>query len=308
MQRFRVIFAAAVTLLALSASACGSGDAPEAITDGGTTPEATVDDKLYGKEFEDFNPNNFDEGSANIDNEWWPQQPGMKYVYEGSEIEDGERGPHRVEFIVTDLTKVIADVRTVVSVEIDYSRGKLIEQELAFHAQDKEGNIWHLGQYRETYDDVELVGGRVFFPGYPEGARAGIRMHAEPRAGTPGYSQGYAPPPFHWTDRGRVYQVGQKTTVRSGSYDDVVVIEEWDAETEAGVFQLKYHARGVGVVRIGWRGPDPNKEELELVEAVRLSPEELAEVRVQALEMEERASFYTSGSSSAEQTLNAEAP
>ena len=308
MQRFRIIFAAAVTLLALSASACGSGDAPEASTDGGTTPEATVDDKLYGKEFEDFDANNFDDGSANIDNEWWPQQPGMKYVYEGSEIEDGERGPHRVEFIVTDLTKVIAGVRTVVSVEIDYSRGKLIEQELAFHAQDKEGNIWHLGQYRETYDDVELVGGRVFFPGYPEGARAGIRMHAEPRAGTPGYSQGYAPPPFHWTDRGRVYQVGQKTTVRSGSYDDVVVIEEWDAETEAGVFQLKYHARGVGVVRIGWRGDDPNKEELELVEVVQLTPEELAKVRAQALEMEERASFYTSGSSSAEQTLNAEAP
>jgi hypothetical protein len=105
-----------------------------------------------------------------------------------------------------------------------------------------------------------------------------------------------------------VYQVGQKTTVRSGSYDDVVVTEEWDQETPAGVFQLKYHARGVGIVRIGWRGPDPNKEELELVEVVRLTPEELAKVRAQALEMEERASFYTSGSSLAEQTLNAEAP
>ena len=308
MRRFLVFCLAAVTVLALSASACRGGSEPEATTDGETTPEATIDDAPYGKEFEDFDPNNFDDSSANIDNEWWPQQPGMKYVYEGSEIEDGERGPHRVEFIVTDLTKVIAGVRTVVSVEIEYSRGKLIEQELAFHAQDKQGNIWHLGQYRETYDDVEFVGGRVFFPGYPEGARAGIRMHAEPRLGTPGYSQGYAPPPFHWTDRGRVYQVGQKTTVQTGSYDDVVVTEEWDAETEPGVFQLKYHARGVGIVRIGWRGDDPNKEELELVEVAQLSPEELAKVRAQALEMEERASFYTSGSSSAEQTLDVEAP
>jgi hypothetical protein len=303
MRRFLVGCVAALALVALLAPGCGGEGPPESSTEG----EGTGASEDPGKQFEDFDPNHFDEGSVKIDNEWFPQKAGMKYIYEGERLEEGERVPHRVELIVTDLTKVIAGVRTVVSMEIDYSQGKLIEQELAFHAQDKEGNVWHLGQYRETYDEVEFVGGRIFIPGYPEGAKAGIRMHAEPRLGSPGYSQGYAPPPFQWTDRGRVYQVGQTTSVAAGSYDDVVVIEEWDAETEAGVFQLKYHARGVGIVRIGYRGDDPSQEEMDLVEVGPLSAEELAKVRATALEMEERALIY-GRTSPAEQTLSAEGP
>jgi hypothetical protein len=59
------------------------------------------------------------------------------------------------------------------------------------------------------------VGGRAWLDG-TDGAKAGIMMQADPRAGTPGYSQGYAPPPFNWTDVGRVDKVGQKTCVRTG--------------------------------------------------------------------------------------------
>ena len=49
-------------------------------------------------------------------------------------------------------------------------------------------------------------------------------------------------------------------------------------------------APGVGVVRVGWRGKnDESKEVLELVDFRRLSPEELAEVREDALALEDRA-------------------
>lgn len=262
--------------------------------------------EMMENEFEDFDPANFGDDSTHIDNEWWPLKPGTRLVYEGVSIQDGEEVPHRIVDTVTDLTKVISGVRTVVSLEEDYSDDQLIEQEIAFHAQDNDGNVWHFGQLRETYDENEFVGGRVWLVGLPEGAKAGIRMPAQPEPGTPGYSQGYAPDPFNWTDRARVYQVGQETEVPTGSYDDVMVIEEWDAETPEGVFQLKYYARGVGVVRIGFRGPDPEQEEMELVEIVELDPEALAAAREQALQIEARAYMYAINTPPAEPMPEAE--
>ena len=295
MRRLRVMFVPAVAVLLLSAWACSGDATPKANSEDQTTPEAASDGEGFPEEeFQDLlelDPNNFDDSTV-IDNEWWPLTPGTRLVYEGFTVENGEKVPHRIEDTVTDLTKVINGVRALVSLEKDFSDGEMIESEIVFHAQDNDGNVWHLGQLRETYDEVEFVGGRVWFVGVPEGAKAGIRMQADPQLGTPSYSQGFAPPPFSWTDRARVYQTGQKTTVAAGSYEDVMVIQEADQETPPGVFQLKYYARGVGVVRIGFLGDDPEEEEMELVEIVQLSPEELAEARAEALKIEQRAYMY----------------
>src|SRR5262245_44328671 len=180
--------------------------------------------KSDGKQFEEFDRNNFDR-STNIDNKWFPLKPGTQYVYQGVTQEEKKRVPHRLVFVVTDLAKVINGVRAIVVWELDYKAGKMVEQELVFCAQDKDGNVWHLGQLSEVYDEKEFVGARAFLVG-TDGARAGIMVQAEPRPGTPSYSQGYAPPPFNWTDRGRVDQVGQKTCVAAGCYNDIVVIAE----------------------------------------------------------------------------------
>jgi hypothetical protein len=87
---------------------------------------------------------NFDDRSTNIDNEWLPLRPGTQFVYEGTTYEEGELIPHRVVFTVTDLTKVLDGVRAGVIWDRDYSAGRLVESELAFFAQDTEGNVWHL--------------------------------------------------------------------------------------------------------------------------------------------------------------------
>jgi hypothetical protein len=239
---------------------------------------------------DEFNPDNFDRSTI-IDNEWWPLTPGTQYIYEGFTVEDDEEIQHRIVSTVTDLTKVIGGVNGVVVFDRDYSDDLLVESELAFFAQDNDGNIWHLGEYSEVYDEVEFVGGRAWLVGHLEGAKAGIQMKADPQLGTPDYSQGYAPPPFNWTDRARVYEMGQTTTVQFGSFEDVLVTEEFNEE-EPGAFQLKYYARGVGKVRVGWRGDDAQQETLELVDIVQLGPEELAEVRAEALALETRAYVY----------------
>lgn len=256
-----------------------------AASDGTFVPPASAEG------FETLDPAHFDETSTTIDNQWWPLAPATQYVYEGFTVEDGEEISHRIVFTITDLTKEIAGVRTVVIYDQDYTEGVLKESELAFFAQDRDGNVWHFGQYSETYDGTEFVGGSVWLIGYTEGARAGIMMPADPQQGDPDYSQGFAPAPFNWTDRARVVEVGAKTTVAYGSYDDVLVIEEYNDE-EPEAFQLKYYAPGVGNVRIGWRGDDTQQEEMELVDVIELQGEALDEMRDQALELEARASAY----------------
>ena len=110
--------------------------------------------------------------------------------------------------------------------------------------------------------------------------------------GTPSFSQGYAPPPFNWTDRGRVYKTGQKMKVPFGSYDDVLVMEEFDAE-HSGTLQLKYYARGIGAIGVGARGEKGGSvEDLKLTKFQQLGEKELAEVRAKALELEKRGSMY----------------
>lgn len=229
--------------------------------------------------------------STVIDNPWWPLEPGVRLVYEGHHIEDGEEIPHQVVDTVTDLTKMVNGVRTVISLEQDFRDDVMIEQEIAFHAQDDAGNVWHLGQLRETYDETEFVGARVWLVGHTEGAHAGIRMLADPQPGDT-YSQGYAPEPYNWTDRARVVELGLTTEVTAGRYENVLLTEEWDEETPEGVFQTKYYAQGVGVVRIGYEGPDPEQEELELVRVERLSADEMAEVREVVRAIEERSAMY----------------
>ncbi len=238
------------------------------------------------KEFEDFDSRNFDR-STHIDNKWFPLKPGTQFVYEGFTIEEGKRVPHRVVFTVTDLTKVISGVRAVVAHDSDYSGGELAEAEIVFFAQDNESTVWQLGEYPEEYENGKLAGTPAWIHGVQD-AKAGIAMKAEPRMGTPSYSQGWAPA-VSFMDRGAVDQVGQKTCVPLDCYENVLVIDE-TSKQEPGAHQFKYYARGVGIIRVGWKGAgEKTKETLDLVKVEQLGPQALAEARAAALDLEKRA-------------------
>jgi hypothetical protein len=240
---------------------------------------------------EAFDPNNFD-NSAYVDNKWFPLQPGAQLVYRGFTREDEKRVPVRVVQTVTDLTKVVNGVRTVVVWDVDYKDGKVKESEIIFFAQAKDGNVWLLGELVEMYDEGEFHGGSAWIAGM-DGSRAGIMMKADPQPGTPSYSQGYAPPPFNWTDHAAVEKVGQKVCVPAGCYKDVLVIAEGSKSEGPDAQQLKYYAPGVGYIRVGWRGKaEKLRETLELTEIVKLTPDALAKARAEALDIEKRAYLY----------------
>lgn len=284
--------------LLLAAAAC-QGDEPEPSATGsspGETPQTTstsadlipVPEDVSAS---DFDTRFFDENSADITNLWWPVQPGTRWVWKGHAFEDGKRVERKVIFVATDLTKVIAGVRTRVGWDNDYNDGVLSETEVIFLAQDTAGNVWHLGQHREVYED-EFVGSRLWIVGDPEGAEAGILMKADPTKSDGSYSQGFAPPPWDWDDRARLYETGLHDCVPVDCYDDVVVIEEFEPSVP-GASQLKYYARGVGNTRVGWAGKaEEEREVMVLVKFEQLSEEELAEAREKALAIEYRAYAY----------------
>jgi len=249
--------------------------------------DSRTDAQQPAQNLENFDPGTF-QRSNQIDNAWMPLKPGTRFVYEGTTIEDdGTAVPHRVVINVTDLTKVIGSIRTVVTWDLDYSDGELVEAELAFFAQDSNGTVWRMGEYPEEYDGGKFVAAPAWIHGLAD-ARAGIMMQAKPQVGTPSYAEGWAPA-VTWTDRGQVDQMGQKTCVPVSCYEDVLVIAETSAG-EAGAHQLKYYARGVGNIRVGWRGAgEKTKETLELMRVEQLDAAALAEVRARALEMERNA-------------------
>jgi hypothetical protein len=222
-----------------------------------------------------------------ITNKWLPMRPGTRFVYDGTTVEDeGKVVPHRLIINITDLVKVIGGVRTLVSYDLDYSEGELDEAELAFYAQDDDGNVWLLGEYPEEYDGRKFVKAPAWIHGVQD-ARAGIAMKAEPKSGTPSYSQGYGPA-VNWTDRGQVLAAGQDVSVGATRYTDVLVIKETSTEEEAvDAAQVKYYAAGIGNIKVGWMGVgDKTREVLELTRVEQLDAQELATVRAKALELE----------------------
>ena len=274
--------------LTVALAACGTGPAaenPSASSASAGNVGATIRAR-------DYDPSLFDESSAVVDNPYFPLVPGTRYVWKGRAFDDdGARVDRKVIFIVTDLTKVIDGVEAVVGWDRDFDDGVMGESELVFYAQDIHGNVWHLGELVEHWqEDDELDGSRSWFKGNPAGARPGIQMLAEPVVGEQ-YPQGFAPPPWFWQDRARVAEVGANDCVPVGCFDDVTIIEEFEPRFP-GEIQLKYFARGVGGTRIGWTGEDEEREVMVLATYDELGPQAMDKVRTRALEQEARAYAY----------------
>jgi hypothetical protein len=239
------------------------------------------------KQHEDFNAGNFYKTSINVTNKWLPLKPWTRYVYEGTSVDEGEKFAHRVVITVTDFTKVIDGVNCVVSWDLDYSEGELVEAELAFFAQDKDGNVWRMGEYPVEYEEDKIIDAPGWISG-TEGSIAGIEMYANPTVEMPSYSQGWAPS-VDFTDRAMVDQTGIKNCVPLDCYEDVIVIAELSL-SEPDAQQLKYFAPGVGNIRVGWRGEgEMTQEVLELVEIQNVVLGAVDEARKEAMELEKYA-------------------
>jgi hypothetical protein len=233
----------------------------------------------------DFSVGRFDyRRSTTVDNRFLPLAPGVQYTLTGTTL----AGKHEVVFTVTGASKWVNHVRTLVMWDRDFQDGQLAEEEIAFVAQDREGNVWYLGEYPEEHaDDGTISAPRTWLTG-KQGAKAGVFMREDPRPNTSTYLQGLAPT-VGFIDRARIDRANQRTCVPTGCFNGVLVVDEWDptAQPEDG-HQFKYHAPGVGVVKIEGKG-GTEVETLNLTKRRTLSSEELNAATARALQLDRRA-------------------
>lgn len=271
---------AALGLMLAGTAAGGTGAGPVQASAAPTPPEPPC------ARVAPFAPERFPNPTT-IDNAWHPLTPGTQWVIEGTADRGGGKGSaHRVVFTVTDLTKVISGVRTVVVWDVDENEGEIVESELAFFAQDNEGNVWKLGEYPEEYEGGRFVTAASTWITGLEGAEPGVQMTGQPQNWFKEYLQGWAPA-SGFLDCARTYRTGRELCVPAGCYKDVLVTRERSPADTGNAKQGKYYAPGVGNVKID-AVDDPEGETLELVGLIKLSPSALDEAVAEALKLDDR--------------------
>jgi uncharacterized protein YceK len=176
-----------------------------------------------------------------ITNKYFPLVPGTVMVYEGKR--DGV--PLRIELTVTNETKDIFGVRTIVVRDI--VTGALEERTSDWYAQDASGNVWYFGEDTKEYTNGVVSSTAGSWEAGVDGALPGIIMQANPFRGQ-AYRQEYRPTVAE--DVALIKQLGASAEVPAGHYSDVLVTNDRDL-LDLNKDEDKYLALGVGLVKLG---------------------------------------------------------
>src|SRR4030088_2206933 len=121
-----------------------------------------------------LNPANF---VRKVNNPYFTWPVGRTLTYRG--VRDGQTQVDVVH--VTSKTKVIEGITTVTVTDVATHQGKLLEKTTDWYAQDKQGNVWYLGEATAVY----LPGGKVDHSGSWQAgikdAEPGLVMEAHPK-------------------------------------------------------------------------------------------------------------------------------
>jgi hypothetical protein len=220
----------------LAATACGSGGAKSSGASS-STQAASSPAPIHGTYAPKIDPSNF---VAAVDNPYFPLKPGTGYHFKGV------RGttPQVDDAVVSGRTVVILGVKCTVVRDTVSERGRPIERTFDFYAQDKQGNVWYMGE-----DSFELKNGKFAkasdsWRGGVDGAKPGIIMLAHPRSGL-SYRQEYYPP-GEALDQARVLGFNASVRVPYGTFKHVLVTSDFsplEPQTEH-----KFYAAGVGEI------------------------------------------------------------
>ena len=234
----------AISLVVLVA--CGRSS-PDPADDGDTSWSATATSSASDAPIEipplngpydwTIDPANF---VSEVDNPYFPLVPGTVLVYEGQS--DGEREVVTVR--VTRQTKEIMGVTAVVVRDTVEVAGEVHEDTFDWYAQDVDGNVWYLGEDTKEYEDGKVVSTEGSWEAGVDGALPGVIMPADPAVGLAYTQEHYA---GEAEDKGKIVAVGERVSVPAGSFDEVLITEDW-TPLEAAIREHKSYAPGVGVV------------------------------------------------------------
>lgn len=177
-----------------------------------------------------------------VDNPYFPLTPGTLFTYEGQ-----DRGSvEHVETYVTNERKQILGISCVVVRDRAWVDGTLAEDTLDWYAQDKDGNVWYLGEATQTFENGKVVSTEGSWEAGVDGAQPGIIMQAHPQPGDSYRQEYYA---GHAEDMAEVLSLTENISMPYGTFDqgNVLMTNEWTA-LEPGIASHKYYAPGIGTV------------------------------------------------------------
>ncbi len=226
---------AMVALATTGVGACG--DNPSGSGDASSSTSASVgpviDPGDGGQYSPQLDPADF---TTTIDNPYLPLIPGTRWVFEG--------GNERVEVVVTDDTRLVGGIEAVVVHDTAYQDGEMVEDTFDWFAQDRDGNVWYLGEDTAEYENGKITSHAGAWEHGVDGAYAGIVMPATPQVGDAFRQEflvGEAEDMFEISD------LAGQVSVPLGDYDGLVVTRDW-TPLEPDSIEQKYYARGVGLV------------------------------------------------------------
>jgi hypothetical protein len=116
--------------------------------------------------------------ATTIDNPYFPLPVGRTWVYRG--VKDGRSQVDRVT--VTDRTKVVAEgIAARVVTDVATHDGKVLEKTSDWYAQDKQGNVWYVGEDTAAYPTNGKVDRSGSWEAGVDGAEPGLVMEAKPQ-------------------------------------------------------------------------------------------------------------------------------
>jgi hypothetical protein len=114
-------------------------------------------------------------------NPYFPLTPGLFLTYKRV-APDGNDTNHRILFDVTNQQKKILGVTCRAAWSVTRTtEGELKESTLNWYAQDKDGNVWNLGEISQQFERGLPVGSDGFWNAGTDGALPGISMVADPK-------------------------------------------------------------------------------------------------------------------------------
>jgi hypothetical protein len=222
-----------------------------------------------GSERVAMDPANF---SADIDNRFWPMAPGTRWTYR--ELDEENRAQD-VVVTATSRTKRIANGITVRVVRDTVSRHRrVVEDTFDWYAQDKQGNVWYLGEETAEYEGGNVKTTAGSWEAGVDGAQAGIAIPAQPADGMK-YRQEYYEGEAE--DSGEVLGVGEQVESPAGHYDGALLTKD-TTPLEPDVVEYKLYAPGVGPVLALTVSGGGGREELLNVENVEAHAADVAGV------------------------------
>ena len=225
-------------------------------------------------------------------NQFHPLRPGTQWVRAGTTEVGHRKVPHQVISTMTDVVRVIDGVTVVAMLDQSSDSGEIAQVGFDWFALDRDGNVWLLGGYTESYVGGVYTNAEDAWLGAATGGNAGVLL--------PGHIDRTTP---RWfiaaTEKGSAgsvaepAEVGVHRCVKFGCFDNVLVIRE--GEFGAIDNELKYYAPGVGIIDNVPHGASLHQDTFQLINVVELSAQGLAEASQVVLDLGAHARTTSSG-------------